>query len=177
MNCDANEGKRKILIAPQGEGDEILVNRDSNDPNHNDCLSAGCRSDDAADEPSGSSLADKSLNNPSPNKTCSRCGVSKPIGSFPKKDKLSWKSFCSDCWNLQRRKYPPSKFSENISVQISEVTFDWPSVLYEILKSEGMLNSKANNDDEEIDLDVLLKRKNTIEDLTDSLSGGRKKKF
>lgn len=181
MRQNADRGK-KNQIESRSESNEILVIHDSESSGHIDFMSSSCRTDDTDEEPSGPSFSDKSpsdnIMKSSPNKNCSRCGVSKAIGSFPKKDKVSWKSVCSDCWNIQRRKYPPSRFSENISVQISEVTSDWPSVLYEILVSEGMLNSKAKNDDEEIDLDVLLKRKNTIEDLTDSISGGgRKKKF
>jgi hypothetical protein len=113
-------------------------------------------------------------------KNCVRCGLRKLESSFPKKDKLNRKSICSDCWNLDRRKKsrrPRRQESYGIvSIELSCVRSDWPSVLYDILKSEKIFAIPSIRIDEEIDLASLLDRSGKSNRLLDSPTQHRSKK-
>lgn len=108
------------------------------------------------------------LNTNLASKICSKCGTSKQLADFPKKDKLKYKSFCRDCWNLSRRRNHSNCRIFNptyeIRIELSQLKSDWPAVLYEILKDHLIDPKKVNSED--INLNDLMKPSCRISDLT-----------
>ncbi|MGE0171197.1 MAG: hypothetical protein AB7T49_00345 [Oligoflexales bacterium] len=101
-------------------------------------------------------------------KICRECGISRSLANFSKKGKNSYRSYCKTCNNNICRSKKLSKTSrlivEDIPVEIEveeKQTGEWVSVLLSLMKDRGII-SNSSKAEEEIDIDVLLKRGSSL---------------